>query len=60
MLKKGIIGVFLLIIAVLCFAQPAESWYNDKPIVGINFKGLKSVSSTELDEIFKPYKAFFQ
>lgn len=56
MLKKGIIGVFLLIIAVLCFAQPAESWYNDKPIVGINFKGLKSVSSTELDEIFKPYK----
>ncbi len=56
MLKRWIIGLVLLIAAALCFAQPAEGWYNDKPIVSINFKGLRSVNSSELDEIFKPYK----
>ncbi len=56
MLKKGIICIMLLTFAVICFAQPAEGWYNGKPIVSIQFKGLNSVDSTELDEIFKPYK----
>ena len=50
MLKRWIIGLVLLIAAALCFAQPAEGWYNDKPIVSINFKGLRSVNSSELDE----------
>lgn len=37
----------------LCFSQTAENWYQDKPIRGIEFKGLQNVSQSELEGLFK-------
>ena len=56
MLKKKIIGFMLILFALNCFAQEPEGWYNGKPVLEIQFKGLQNISSSELDEIFKSYK----
>ncbi len=55
MLKKIITVVMALFITFAVFAKD-ETWYNGKPIVDVEFKGLKSIGSAELHEIFKPYK----
>ncbi len=44
-----------LFISFVCFSQE-NNWYNGKPIIKIEFKGLTSIEEVELDEIFKPYK----
>ena len=56
MLKKKIIGFMLILFALNCFAQEPEGWYNGKPVLEIQFKGLQNIASSELDEIFKSYK----
>lgn len=56
MFKKKIIGLVLAVFALACFTQEPEGWYNGKPVIGIQFKGLQNVESSELDEIFKAYK----
>ncbi len=55
MLKKIIALMMTFFIALVCFAQE-DGWYNDKPIVRVEFKGLSSIDESELDEIFKSYK----
>ncbi len=55
MLKKIIAIMISIFISFVCFAQ-AEDWYNGKEIINVTFKGLNSIESSELDEIFKPYK----
>ncbi|MGI5066590.1 outer membrane protein assembly factor BamA [Treponema putidum] len=56
MLKKKIIGFILILFALNCFAQEPEGWYNGKPVLEIQFKGLENIEASELDEIFKSYK----
>lgn len=48
--------LILFIIGGLCFSQSDENWYQDKPIQGIQYKGLQSVSSSELEGLFSSYK----
>ena len=56
MLKKKIIGLLFFLFAFACFSQSSEGWYNGKPLLGVQFKGLQNISISELDEIFKSYK----
>lgn len=57
MIKKKLNFILLFLsVALFCYTQAPENWYNNKPIVGLSFKGLRTVSSSELDEIFKVYK----
>ncbi|WP_024467073.1 POTRA domain-containing protein [Treponema pedis] len=56
MLKKKVAFIILAAVTISCFAQAAEGWYNGKSIVNIQFKGLHTVNSAELDEVFKQYK----
>ena len=56
MLKKKIVGFMLILFALNCFTQEPEGWYNGKPVLEIQFKGLQNIASSELDEIFKSYK----
>lgn len=56
MVKNKIAFIILITAAISCFAQAPDGWYEGKPIISIQFKGLKTISSTELDEIFRPYK----
>lgn len=56
MLKKKILGLVFFLFAIACFAQVSEGWYNGKPLLGVQFKGLQNISVSELDEIFKSYK----
>ena len=37
------------------FAQTADDWYQNKPIRGIAFEGLKNVTRSELDGLFSSY-----
>jgi outer membrane protein insertion porin family len=37
-------------------AQPADEWYQGKPIRDIVFSGLKNISQSELDALMNPYK----
>ena len=56
MLKKKIVGLILVLFALTCFSQQTESWYNGKPVIGIQFKGLQNMTASALEEIFKSYK----
>jgi outer membrane protein insertion porin family len=37
-------------------SQPADEWYQGKPIRDIIFSGLKNISQSELDALMNPYK----
>lgn len=52
MRTKLTVLLMFIIIGGLCFSQTPENWYQDKPIRGIVYKGLQSVSKTELDGLF--------
>lgn len=47
--------LMLIFIGGLGFSQTKEDWYQDKPIRGIVYKGLRSVNRTELDGLFLSY-----
>src|SRR6056297_1703567 len=53
------IRIFALILTILIagglFAQESDSWYMDKPIVDVQFDGLKHVSESELAPIVEPF-----
>ncbi len=55
MLKKIIAVMMALFITFVCFAEE-DTWYNEKPIIRVEFNGLLSVDETELDEIFSSYE----
>ena len=57
MLKK-IIAVTAALLLSVCFlwAQAPDNWYENKPISGIVFQGLNSVSKAELDGVFDSFK----
>lgn len=56
MRTKCTLLLILLIIGGLCFSQTNENWYQGKPIQAIQYKGLQSVSSSELGGLFSSYK----
>lgn len=55
MRTKRTLLLMFIIIGGLCFSQTSENWYQDKPIRGIQYKGLQSVSRNELEGLFSSY-----
>lgn len=47
--------ILTLLITGGLYAQQSDSWYLDKPIVDVQFEGLKHVLKSELDPIVNPF-----
>ena len=56
MLKKIMLVSTLALFAWCVQAQVPDNWYEHKQITAIVFKGLKSVTSSELDGVFSSFK----
>ncbi len=53
--SRAAIFLLALLIASAAFGQSNDDWYIDKPIVAIEFKGLRTVRKNELTPITDPF-----
>jgi len=54
--RRLFFSIALVLIAIPCFSQEHDDWYQGKPIRDITFVGLKNVKIADLEGLVKPFK----